>query len=379
MRRKLSNSRLSCYGTCEVRLVSNTVTVYHRLQGLAMGKMKTPLRQVAEGFRLPRVRALLWVLVALVAAAAPGTVGSTHAAEAPKSDLDLAATAYNEGRFSEAVRLYSQVLKQDPNRSEALCGRGMAHEMTNQQAKAEQDYRSAILSDPGNYRAMENLGGLWERSGKHLTEAAELYKRALAVDPRPEWQENLKVWIAVLESRSRYETESPVGCWHEANAKAERGENEAAEALYAKAIALNPRMYQAYFNRGMLRSRNGNLDGALRDFDEAIRIAPQSRGYFVQRALLYEQRGDARQAAQDLERAVSIDARDPEAFYHLARMREQEGNFARALQGYQQATKLRPKPELSRMLQERIAAVSARVTPEELRELQRGEPSPELW
>jgi tetratricopeptide (TPR) repeat protein len=344
-----------------------------------MNKMNANSPRLAAMLCDVSVRILHWGLVALAAATLSGTRPDICAAESQISDLEQAATTYNDGRFAEAIKLYSLILKRDPNQSAALCGRGMAYEMANQPTKAEEDFRNAILSDPGNYRAMENLGSMWERSGKHLAEAAELYKRALALDQRPEWQENLKVWIAALESRAKQETQSPVGCWHRANAKAEQGDNQAAETLYAKAIALNPGMYQAYYSRGILRAKLGDLEGARRDFDEAIRIAPQSRGYFVQRALVCERMGDTRQAVQDFERAVVMDPRDPEAFFHLARMREQDGNFAQALQHYQQAMKWRPKPELLRLLQERIAAVSVRVRPDEIREQQRQDSSKDLW
>jgi tetratricopeptide (TPR) repeat protein len=290
-----------------------------------------------------------------------------------------AAAAYNEGRFSEAIRLYSLVLKQGTDQSAALCGRGMAYEMINQPAKAEEDYRSAIEKDSGNYRAMENLAGVWERSGKHIAEAAELYRRALALDPRPEWKENLRAWIGILESHLNSEISSPVACLHRGNAKADQGDHQAAEALYSRAIALNPRLFQAYYNRGMLRSKVSNLSGALEDFDEAIRIAPKVRGYLIQRGLIYERMGDMQRARQDFERAVAVDPRDPNAFFHAARAREQDGEYEGALQLYRTAMNLRPKPELSRLLNERVAAVSVNVKPDQNRKQPQPAPSKELW
>lgn len=318
-------------------------------------------------------------LICLAAAALLWTQPGVVHAEEPPLKLEAAATAYNEGRFAEAVSIYSVVLKQGSNRSEALCGRGMACEMIGQQTKAEEDYRSAIQADPGNYRAMENLAGIWERAGKHIAEAAELYRRALALDPRPEWQENLKAWIAILESRLKPEASSPVACWHRGNAKAAQGDSQAAEASYSRAISLNPRMFQAYYSRGILRFKAGDLSGALRDLDEAIRIAPQGRGYLIQRGLVLEGMGDMQKARQDFQRAVAVDPRDPNAAFHLARVREEDRDYEGALQLYQDALKLRPKPELSRLLSERVAAVSTLVKPNQSRNHQQKGRAEDLW
>jgi len=291
----------------------------------------------------------------------------------------MAAKAHNDGRFSEAVRLYSLVLKQGTSLSAAFFGRGLSHEMLNQQTKAEADYRSAIESDPANYRAMESLAGIWERSGKHIAEAAELYKRALALDPRPEWKENLKVWIAILESRLNYEERSPVALFHRGNAKVVQGDQRAAEVLYSQALSLNPGMFQAYYSRGLLRFKAQDLNGALQDLDEAIRIAPRGRGYLIQRGLILESLGEMQKAKKDFQRATDVDPRDPYTFFHLGRMREQDRDYEAALQAYQDALKLRSKPELSRLLQERVAAVSVLVKPGRIKSQERGNRSGDLW
>jgi len=320
-----------------------------------------------------------WVIIALAAAGFVGGAFAVLHASEPPPELAMATAAYNDGRFSEAVRLYSLVLKKGTYLSAAFFGRGLSHEMLNQQTKAEADYRSAIESDPGNYRAMESLAGIWERSGKHVAEAAELYKRALALDPRPEWIENLKVWIAILESRLNCEERSPVACFHRANAKAAQGDQKSAETLYSQALSLNPGMFQAYYSRGILRFKAQDLNGALRDLDEAIRIAPRGRGYLIQRGLIFESMGEMEKAKQDFQRAVQLDPRDPHTFYHLARTREQDRDYEAALQLYQDALKLRVKPELSRLLQERVAAVSALVKPHRTKSHERGVRSDDLW
>jgi len=275
------------------------------------------------------------------------------------SALSAAEQAYRESRYQEAIRLYTEASKTPSEQSAALLGRGMAHEMVNQTQKAIEDYKRAIEVDRKNYRAMENLAGIYERGGRYISEAITLYQHALKLDRRPEWKENLAAWIAMLETRLQPQTSSAVGCWHLANRKAKAGDAREAEALYTKAIKLNPAMFQAYFNRALLRRSMGNQSGAVADFEATVRISPTFRGGFVQKGLTHEEMGNRAQARQDLEQAAKVDPRDPEALYYLARLLENANELARAAQLYQGALGLRPRPELRKLIMDRIAGLPA--------------------
>jgi tetratricopeptide (TPR) repeat protein len=275
--------------------------------------------------------------------------------------LSAAEQAYYERRYQDAIRLYTEAAKSLSEQSDALLGRGMAHEMVNQTQKAIEDYKKAIDVDRKNYRAMETLAGIYERSGTHISEAITLYRHALKLDPRPEWKENLAAWIAMLETRLQPQTSSAVGCWHLANRKAKAGEAQQAEALYTKAIKLNPAMFQAYFSRGLLRRRMGNQSGAVADFEATVRISPTFRGGFVQKGLTHEQMGNRAQARQDLEQAAKVDPRDPEALYYLGRLLENANELARAAQLYQGALGLRPRPELRKLIMDGISGLPAAI------------------
>lgn len=294
-----------------------------------------------------------------------GCASLPAAADQPVSELDWgsastlrsAEQAYAENRYHDAIRFYTEASKDPSEQSSALLGRGMAYEMVNQPQKAIEDYKRAIDVDPNNYRAMENLAGIYERGGRNISEAIVFYRHALQLDPRPEWGENIPAWIAMLESRLRPQISSAVGCWHLANRKATAGDVRGAEAAYTKAIILNPVMFQAYFRRGLLRRKAGDLNGAISDFEATVRISPTFRGGLVQKGLTHEQMGNRTQAKEDLEHAVKVDPRDPEALYHLARFLENANELARAAQLYQRALSLRPNPELRKLITERIAGL----------------------
>ena len=259
--------------------------------------------------------------------------------------------AFTEGRFQESTALLSNALKIYPTTGSIYNLRGMAYEMMNQDQKALEDYRKTLEIDPDNFEAMENLAGIYENKGAPVTEAIKLYKRALALDPRPAWKNVLPVWIAILETRLRPETATAVGCWNLANRQATNGKTKEAESLYSRAINLNPNLYQAYFGRGLIRLKTGDLTGALADFEQTGSLAPFSRGWLVHRGIVHERMGDREKALEDFQQAIVLDPTDPLAFYELATVLEEKKEFEAASELYQRALKLRPDPSLRKLIE----------------------------
>jgi tetratricopeptide (TPR) repeat protein len=262
-----------------------------------------------------------------------------------------ATKAFTEGRFQESAALLSNALKIYPTTGSIYNLRGMAYEMMNQDQKAVEDYRKTLEIDPDNYEAMENLAAIYENKGGPVPEAIELYKRALALDPRPAWKSALPVWIAILETRLRPETATAVGCWNLANGLATNGKTKQAESLYSRAIKLNPNLYQAYFGRGLIKLKTGDLKGALADFERTGSMAPSSRGWLAHRGIVYKRMGDREKALEDFRQAIVLDPTDPLAFYELGTLLEEEKEFEAASELYQKALKLRPNPSLRKLIE----------------------------
>ncbi len=275
--------------------------------------------------------------------------------EQVRSAVSFAEKAFSEGRFGDAIRLYSDAIRLSPNESSLYLGRGMSSEMAGNTTKAAADYHKALERDPHNYRAMENLAGICERSRKRRAEAIELYRKALALDPRPEWQENLAVWIEMLGSVSKHGPASAVALWHRGNKEAAQGNFERAEESYAESLALNPLLYQAHFSLGLLRTKRGDFRSAISHFDRVLEIDPRFTRALVRRGLALEALGKPEAARQDFRRATLISPREVEPHYHLGRMLEHAGDYEAALASYERALKLRPKPKVAGPIRERIS------------------------
>ncbi len=97
--------------------------------------------------------------------------------------LNKALTAHAQGKTEEAVKLYRQVLADDPNNKYALYNLGQIAQKAGDLAEAERDYQSALESDANFAPALFNLAIL-RTTQKRNDEAIALYQRLLKVQPR---------------------------------------------------------------------------------------------------------------------------------------------------------------------------------------------------
>ena len=108
----------------------------------------------------------------------------------------------------------------------------------------------------------------------------------------------------------------------------------------------------------------GYVKEALKDFEETVRISPTLRGAYIEKGLANQRLGNAEQAQKDFENAAKMDPRDPYALFYCAGALEAKKEFQDALQYYNEAITRNPKPDLRKLIQERISALGAIPKPE---------------
>jgi len=132
---------------------------------------------------------------------------------------------------------------------------------------------------------------------------------------------------------------------------------------YARAIALNPEDARAYNNRGNVRTHEGDLAGAIADYERAIELFSDGPN----RAMAYSNRGGARSlqgdlvgAIADCERAIELDPHSGAAYTNRALARSVQGDLAAAIADYERAIEFFPDGPDGAMAYNNRAA---RVTP----------------
>lgn len=270
-------------------------------------------------------------------------------------------------RLSEAATLYRKLTKLTPDDADAWFGLAAVHELTRRGKKAIEAYTRALEKNPGHYRSMENLARIYETRAEDVEKALELYKRALALDPRPVWKENLRVWIKMLESRATMSESTAIASLRRGHRHARERDHEQALAAYTEALNRNSQLYQAHFGRGLCFARAGRHEQALNEYTKGLSICPTYPGGLVLRGKAWERIGRIQQAHADYKAAIRVDSGDPEAAFRYARVMEREGKKRIALEWYRRSLSFRPSSKLRSQIERAEARVRAAATAQERR------------
>ena len=185
---------------------------------------------------------------------------SPHVANTPqKPDLSgLAAVVptikslgdehYNAGRYAEALALYEQAVRLDPNDADAHLRKGMTLDGLGRYGEALAAHGQAIRLDPNFARAHNNKGIVLDDLGRY-GEALAAYEQAIRLEPNVARAHNNKG--VTLYNLQRY------------------GE---ALAAYEQAIRLDPNYADAYHNKGVVLDRLGRKSEAQQAYNKAQQL-----------------------------------------------------------------------------------------------------------
>jgi tetratricopeptide (TPR) repeat protein len=101
-------------------------------------------------------------------------------------------------------------------------------------------------------------------------------------------------------------------------------------SLWTDVLSKNPRIPEAYNNRGIAYANVSDYDRAVADYRRALALDPNFARAFINRGLVYQQAGDFIRALLDLDQAVALAPRDADAYYN-------RGNVFMKLEDYQKA------------------------------------------
>jgi tetratricopeptide (TPR) repeat protein len=117
----------------------------------------------------------------------------------------------------------------------------------------------------------------------------------------------------------------------------ERGDLEGALNAFTTAIRIDPRLAEAYADRGKALLVKGELSRAMLDFDRAVRIQPRSAESYNNRGIARIRTGDLQGAMADFSRAVKLKPNLAEAYTNRGNLRVRTGDPAGALQDLSKA------------------------------------------
>ncbi len=98
----------------------------------------------------------------------------------PEEHLALGVAYEKKGEWEAALKEYRSAA---PHLPAALVYMGNVYFAEGETEKAEEQYREALRKDPGNADACNNLAWVYFKKRKNLSEALQLARRALALNP----------------------------------------------------------------------------------------------------------------------------------------------------------------------------------------------------
>jgi tetratricopeptide (TPR) repeat protein len=179
--------------------------------------------------------------------------------------------------YAFAAQAYEEILKRTPGNVKARMGRGVSLYSSGRFAAAERELRLVLRQAPGTPQADYALGAvLFEQ--KRTDEAKTHLERELARDPSCASCLAKLAHIAYLA-----------------------GDDALCESLLAKTAALDPTHAESNLVLGMLETRTGRYDLAIRHLLRVVEQLPGSATVHYQLAMAYQRSGNGEKAREHLE------------------------------------------------------------------------------
>jgi tetratricopeptide (TPR) repeat protein len=111
---------------------------------------------------------------------------------------------------------------------------------------------------------------------------------------------------------------------------------------FDRAIKLDPQYFQAYIERGNVKTEVGDLPGAVADYTTAIDLNPKSVAAHYNRGTVLSKSGRHQLAIADYNTAIRLDPQYAQAYMNRGNELDDLGDSAGAIASYDRAIQLRP-------------------------------------
>ncbi len=241
-----------------------------------------------------------------------------------KALFQKARLATAQGKYEQAIALYTRLVKQEPNHFAAYLNRGILWEQRktkNDKEKqqyllnAEHDYQRAMELEPNVAEPYNNLGALYIDTNRYIDA------------------------VGVLTDALNLNTNYFTARVNRAIAYYRSGRTLDALIDFNKAAQLRPRDPLLLLNRALTYFDMGEYESAVRDLTVLIALNPKDARAYLERARSLMRLDYPADAYADLETAVSIKPTYALAYYYMGDLMFRKGEVDRALGLLQESKK----------------------------------------
>ena len=270
----------------------------------------------------------------------------------PGQDLFSAARmCLEQGRIHEAIAMFGQCLKLDPERADLHFFLGYSFHLGNDLDRAIECYGRALAIDPGLADAFHNLGQARFAQGRPA-EAVDNYQQAIALDCSPDYffslgqayQEQSLFDDAAHAFRNALTIaprDAECHCWLGMALQA-LGDLTGAEACFERSLALDPGQLDTYYLLGQLLLDQDRFEEARRVYQDSLALDPNRDGVWIILAELNTALDIPEEAVLCYRRALAINPHQADALNNSAAIYRSLGRLDEAEAGFRQALTINP-------------------------------------
>lgn len=281
-----------------------------------------------------------------------GTLTVTEVIRPSVDPLAEGAARLEQGEYAQAIKLFTDALRGNPNLAAAYRLRSRAYLRRGKPGKALADLDQLNKLEPKTPANLLERGRLHAEAGNLDRAIGDfdqavfcggrsvevLVARGRAHAAKGVWELALSDFAAALQLAP----EDAAVYYHRGEARLSQSAFDQASADFSEAARLRPDDARYPNALGRVCLRQGKPDDALAKFNEASHVDPHCVETYLNRARVWMERGQTEEAIDDLTRAVNFDPRNAGAYAMRGLARSRLGKLGHALSDYNRAVKLRP-------------------------------------
>jgi len=250
-----------------------------------------------------------------------GFTENTPPDEPLRKEMKKADSFYYEKKYKEAYNLYNKINKKALSSGKeklfvlSMMGKSNCVGMQKDYQKAIEILKNAeeyenLIDKKAKVKLYFNLG-YCNQTLKNNDLAIEYYSRSLGINPRVANAYNNRG--IVYKDKEEYER----AIWD-----------------FDKAIEVNPEYAEAYNNRGNAYVNKGEYERAIQDYDKAIKLYPDFAVAYNNRGEAYADKREYERAIRDFDKAIKLEPELAEAYYKRGNAYAEIGNNKEAIKSY---------------------------------------------
>lgn len=227
------------------------------------------------------------------------------------SKYQEALSLHQQGKINEAIALYEEALKADPNNPEILTNLGAAYQTNKNYDAALAQYLKSIAIEPKSSVTYFYMGTTYY-SKNQFEEAITNYKKALELDPgNQQIKDSLKSGIDGLVQNilSKALDAYNKKLYDQAKITAE------------KALQVDPNSSLAYYYLGLIMEAKNSVSMAIANYRKSTQLDPKMDSAFYSLAIALDKVNDKAGAKAAFEKYIQLAGNKNDAFVKYARER----------------------------------------------------------